>query len=116
MDTQTYYQTILATYYDRSKKQKQLLRDELLAYLYSLFENEVPQEDFSKATVLLQEYKNTVTFEHFENQGKSQSPSAYATSLKIKKRSSSKDKAQRKSSSSRQENSDINIDYFDAHE
>ena len=57
----------------------------MLAYLYSLFENEVPQEDFSKATVLLQEYKNTVTFEHFENQGKSQSPSAYATSLKIKK-------------------------------
>ena len=37
---------------------------ENLAYLYALFENEVPREDYALASVLLQEFVSTVTSEN----------------------------------------------------
>ena len=71
-----------------------------MAYLYTLFENDVPREDYALASVLLQEYVSTVTDEHFE--GKS-----YQRSMekeKRKKRRSSRDKQRKSSRSRKQEN------------
>ena len=59
---------ILTTYYRKSSTHaRQEKKDTLLAFLYALFESEVPREDYSKAIVMLQEYKSTVTAEIFEN-------------------------------------------------
>ena len=75
LDTQSYIKTIIATHYDRSKIVNQNgsttrpWGKDNLAYLYTLFEKDVPREDYALASVLLQEYVSTVTAEHFDNAG-----------------------------------------------
>ena len=96
VDTQSYIKTIISTHYQKSKSSGK----DNLAYLYTLFENDVPREDYALASVLLQEYVSTVTDEHFE--GKS-----YQRSMekeKRKKRRSSRDKQRKSSRSRKQEN------------
>jgi len=46
-----------------------------LAYLYTLFEKDVPKEDYAMASVLLQEYVSTVSFEQFAKPNKHSSNS-----------------------------------------
>ena len=72
IDTQSYVKTIMATHYNRRQKvdKKEKVGSqrpwgkENLAYLYALFENEVPREDYALASVLLQEFVSTVTSEN----------------------------------------------------
>ena len=75
IDTQSYAKTIMATHYNRRQKMVQREKaggqrpwgKENLAYLYTLFENEVPREDYALASVLLQEFVSTVATENSGN-------------------------------------------------
>ena len=75
IDTQSYAKTIMATHYNRRQKMVQREKSggqrpwgkENLAYLYTLFENEVPREDYALASVLLQEFVSTVATENSGN-------------------------------------------------
>lgn len=59
LDTQSYIKTIISTHYDRSKIVTQNgttsrpWGKDNLAYLYTLFEKDVPREDYALASVLL---------------------------------------------------------------
>ena len=58
LDNQSYIKTIIATHYDRSTRstatgQARPWGKDNLAYLYSLFEIDVPREDYALANVLL---------------------------------------------------------------
>ena len=65
----------MATHYNRrlkaDKKEKKGSQrpwgKENLAYLYALFENEVPREDYALASVLLSEFVSTVATENRDN-------------------------------------------------
>ena len=75
IDTQSYAKTIMATHYNRrlkaDKKDKKGSQrpwgKENLAYLYALFENEVPREDYALASVLLSEFVSNVASENRDN-------------------------------------------------
>ena len=122
IDNQSYIKTIIATHYDRSRTNSNSGQvvgarpwgQDSLAYLYSLFENEVPRDDYALANVPLQEYVSAVTNEHYE--GKSGSSSKHASSSgsssskeRRKSKRSSKDKSSRgkRSSSSASRNGEI---------
>ena len=101
VDTQTYIKTVISTHYDRGNKftSSRPWGKDNLAYLYALFENDVPKEDYALASVMLQEYVSTVSHENFENPTKA-SASHSITKQSKRKRRSSKDKSRRKSSRS----------------
>jgi len=67
VDTQTYIKTVIAAHYDRSKEgsSSRPMSQENLAYIYALFEKDVPKEDYALASVLLSEYVRTVSTEQF---------------------------------------------------
>ena len=127
LDNQSYIKTIIATHYDRTTSSHQTSSSvtsrpwgkDNLAYLYSLFENDVPREDYALANVLLQEYVSTVTNEHYDSKGSSKNTSASASKdqqrqRKSKRSSSSKEKSsrsKRSSSSSRNQNNNGEIDW-----
>ena len=66
VDTQSYIKTIIATHYNSASSERKYGRTmgkDSLAYIYSVFENEVPRDDYALASVLLSEYVSTVTNE-----------------------------------------------------
>ena len=113
LDTQSYIKTIIATHYDRSKIVNQNgsttrpWGKDNLAYLYTLFEKDVPREDYALASVLLQEYVSTVTAEHFDNAGDLGNFKTSSSDKKRKQKRSSKDKSPRDGRKSRHSRSEI---------
>ena len=68
LDTQSYIKTIIATHYDKKGVvQSRALNKDNSAYLYALFENEVPIKDYQVALELLIEYFSTISSEELEN-------------------------------------------------
>lgn len=55
VDTQTYIKTVIASHYDRGNKSSagRPWGKDNLAYLYTIFEKDVPKEDYKLASVLL---------------------------------------------------------------
>lgn len=55
VDTQTYIKTVIASHYDRGNKSSagRPWGKDNLAYLYTLFEKDVPKEDYKLASVML---------------------------------------------------------------
>ena len=109
VDTQSYVKTIIATHYDRAKSSSRPWGKDNLAYLYTLFENDAPREDYSLASVLLQEYVNTVTNEHYDGKGYPRQSSKE----KRRNKRSSKDKSSRSKSSRHSRNGDIDWNSID---
>lgn len=115
IDTQSYIKTIIATHYDRSRSSGGVTArpwgQDNLAYLYTLFETDVPREDYALANVLLQEYVSTVSSENYD--GKSTKHSSSSSKERRKSKRSSKDKSSRsKRNSSR--NGEIDWKSIDA--
>ena len=72
LDTQSYIKTIIATHYDKKGVvQSRALNKDNSAYLYALFENEVPVKDYQVALELLIEYFSTISSEELENSSES---------------------------------------------
>ena len=68
LDTQSYIKTIIATHYDKKGViQSRALNKDNSAYLYALFENEVPVKDYQVALELLIEYFSTISSEEMED-------------------------------------------------
>ena len=68
LDTQSYIKTIIATHYDKKGVvQSRALNKDNSAYLYALFENEVPTKDYQVALELLIEYFSNISSEELEN-------------------------------------------------
>ena len=68
LDTQSYIKTVIATHYDKKGVvQSRALNKDNSAYLYALFENEVPIKDYQVALELLIEYFSTISSEELEN-------------------------------------------------
>ena len=68
LDTQSYIKTIIATHYDKKGVvQSRALNKDNSAYLYALFENEVPVKDYQVALELLIEYFSNISSEELEN-------------------------------------------------
>jgi len=107
IDTQSYIKSIISMHYDRAQMSSgqapmRPWGKDNLAYLYALFENDVPREDYALAGVLLQEYVNTVTDEQFNGRNQRQS-----SKERRKSKRSSKEKSGRGSKSSRRSSEEV---------
>jgi len=77
-----------------------------LAYLYTLFEGDVPKDDYTLACVMLQEYVRTVAPDSFENPVKESSTSGFTKGEKRRRRGS---KSKRNKRSSKDDMPDIDF-------